>query len=108
MTFTCGKLVGCNFILILRAWATGAIPGLAKLHANSQTPKKKPRGGQLSAEDKRFNRELARQRVVAEHINRQLKIFRILAERYRNRGRRFGLRCNLIAALYNFELKHTG
>jgi hypothetical protein len=49
MTFTCGKLVGCSFILILRAWATAAIPGLAKLHANSQTPKKKPRGGQLSA-----------------------------------------------------------
>lgn len=82
--------------------------GLAKLHANSQTPKKKPRGGQLSAGDKRFNRELARQRVVAEHVNRQLKIFRILAERYRNRGRRFGLRCNLIAALYNFELELAG
>jgi hypothetical protein len=26
-----------------------------------------------------------------------------LAERYRNRRRRFGLRCNLIAALYNYE-----
>ncbi|MCY7331297.1 MAG: IS5/IS1182 family transposase, partial [Pseudanabaena sp. CAN_BIN31] len=26
------------------------------------------------------------------------------SERYRNRRRRFGLRCNLIAAIYNFEL----
>ncbi len=33
----------------------------------------------------------------------EAKIFRILAERYRNRRRRFGLRCNLIAALYNYE-----
>jgi len=82
--------------------------GLAKLHTNSQTPKKKPNRGQLSAGDKQFNRELAQQRVVAEHVNRQLKIFRILAERYRNQGRRFGLRCNLIAALYNFELKLAG
>jgi len=39
-----------------------------------------------------------------EHINRRFKIFRILAERYRNRRRRYGLRCNLIAALYNYEL----
>ncbi|HEY9907692.1 MAG TPA: IS5/IS1182 family transposase, partial [Thermosynechococcaceae cyanobacterium] len=37
--------------------------------------------------------------------NRCLKIFRILSERYRNRRRRFGLRFNLIAGIYNFELK---
>ena len=82
--------------------------GLVKLHANSQTPKKKPRDQPLSATDKRANRELARLRVLVEHINRQLKIFRILKERYRNRGRRFGLRCNLIAAFYNFELELAG
>ena len=32
------------------------------------------------------------------------KVFRILSERYRNRPRRFGLRFNLIAAIYNYEL----
>ena len=77
--------------------------GIQKLHANSRLPKKKPRGGQLTSEDKAYNRQLARERVVIEQVNRCLKIFRILAERYRNRRRRFGLRCNLIAALYNFE-----
>ncbi len=41
-----------------------------------------------------------------EHINRSLKIFRVLSERYRNR-RRYALRCNLIAALYNHELSLT-
>jgi len=40
--------------------------------------------------------------VVAEPVNRQLKIFRILAERYRNRRKRFGLRFNLIAAIVYF------
>lgn len=55
------------------------------------------------AQDKAYNRNLARERVVIEQVNRCLKIFRILAERYRNRRRRFGLRCNLIAALYNYE-----
>jgi hypothetical protein len=34
----------------------------------------------------------------------KLKVFRILAERYRRRRKRFGLRFNLIAGLYNFEL----
>lgn len=47
---------------------------------------------------------LASLRIVAEHTNRRLKIWRILAERYRNRRRRFGLRFNLIAALVNLEL----
>ena len=39
--------------------------------------------------------------VVIEHINSQLKKFRILSERYRNGRKRFSLRINLIAALVN-------
>lgn len=79
--------------------------GLAKLHPNSCTPNKKPRGASLSIENQHGNRQLAKLRVVGEHINRSLKIFKILSERYRNRRRRFGLRLNLIAGLYNYELK---
>lgn len=78
--------------------------GIQKLHANSRTPKKKPRGNDLTLEDKKSNRELARVRVVGEHVHRRLKVFRILSERYRNRRKRFGLRFNLIAGLYNYEL----
>jgi hypothetical protein len=74
---------------------------MQKIHANCRLPRKKPRGGKLTAEDKAYNRQLARERVVIEQVNRCLKIFRILAERYRNRRRRFGLRCNLIAAIFN-------
>jgi len=40
-----------------------------------------------------------------EHVIGKLKIFKILSDRYRNRRRRFGLRFNLIAGIYNFELK---
>ncbi len=78
--------------------------GIQKVHANSKIPQKKPRGGQLSSEDKQRSRELAPARVVIEHINRRLKVFKILAERYRNRRRRFSLRFNLIAGLYNYEI----
>ena len=59
--------------------------------------------GTLRREDKRYNRQLAKERIWIEHVNGRLKGFRILAERYRNRRRRFGLRCNLIAAIDNLE-----
>jgi hypothetical protein len=78
--------------------------GLDKLHAKSLTPQRKPRKGELSDERKQSNRELARRRVVVEHVIRSLKIFRILAERYRNRRLRFSLRFKLIAGLYNYGL----
>ncbi|WP_226890096.1 IS5 family transposase [Nostoc sp. MG11] len=79
--------------------------GIHKVHAKSRIPKKKPRGGELSREDKKSNQELAKIRVVGEHINRKLKVFKILSDRYRNRRKRFGLRFNLIAGLYNYELR---
>ncbi len=73
---------------------------------------KKPKRGELNKEQKKSNKELASTRIIIEHVNRSLKVFKILSDfsdrrsvRYRNRCRRFGLRFNLIAALYNFELK---
>ena len=88
----------------LEVLADSGYQGLSKLHAKSKTPKKKPREAELTDEQKRSNRELASRRVVVEHVIRSLKIFRILAERYRNRRARFSLRFNLIAGLYNYEL----
>jgi transposase len=78
--------------------------GLAKLHPSSCLPTKKPRNQKLAKSECQHNRFLARLRIVVEHVNRRLKIFRILAERYRNRRKRFGLRFNLISAILNFEL----
>jgi len=78
--------------------------GIQRFHAKSNLPKKKSKHHPLSAQDKKENRELARQRVLNEHVFASLKRFRIIAERYRNRRKRFGLRFNLIAGLYNFEL----
>jgi len=84
--------------------ADAGYQGLAALHANSRTPKKKSKYHPLTPEEKAANRELARQRIFVEHVIRRVKIFRILSERYRNRRKRFGLRFNLIASLYNLEL----
>jgi hypothetical protein len=85
--------------------ADAGYQGLADLHANSQTPKKKSKHHLLTPEQKAANRELARRRIYVEHVIGKVKVFRILSERYRNRRKRFGLRFNLIASLYNLELK---
>lgn len=78
--------------------------GVAKLHSNSKTPIKKLKNKPLSKEEKAFNKKLASSRIVVEHVIGRLKVFRILSERYRNRRKRFNLRFNLIAGLYNYEL----
>jgi hypothetical protein len=64
-------------------------------------PKKKTKKNPLTKEDKKHNRLISSQRVTVENIIRELKIFRIVAEKYRNRRKRFGFRVNLIAAFYN-------
>ena len=78
--------------------------GIKKIHAHSQTPIKKMRKKPLTKDQKKFNRKLSAQRITVEHVHRKLNIFRILSSRYRNRRRRFGLRLNLIAGIYNYEL----
>jgi IS5 family transposase len=78
--------------------------GISKIHARSRTPIKKSKNKSLTKEQKKFNKQLAKERIVVEHVHRKLKIFRILSSRYRNRRRRFGLRFNLIAGIYNYEL----
>ncbi len=81
--------------------------GLTRLHANSQTPVKKSKHHPLTSEQKASNRQLSQERMLVENVIRRLKVFRLLSERYRNRRKRFALRFNLIAALYNLELAHA-
>ena len=45
-----------------------------------------------------------KQRVPCEHVIGALKRFKIVADKDRNRRKRFGLRFSLIAGLYNANL----
>lgn len=67
-------------------------------------PKKKSKKRPLTNEDKKQNRILSSLRVLNEHVIGKIKRFKIVSDRYRNRRKRFGLRFNLIAGIYNFEL----
>lgn len=78
--------------------------GINKIHTNSRLPKKKTKKHPLTKEDKIGNKKLSSQRVTNENVIGMLKRFKIIADKYRNRRRRFGLRFNLIAGIYNYEL----
>jgi hypothetical protein len=78
--------------------------GLQKLHPNTQMPKKRSKKNPLTKEEKKNNQTLARERVANENVIGMLKRFKIIADKYRNRRKRFGLRFNLIAGIYNWEL----
>ncbi len=78
--------------------------GIQKLHRNSELPKKKTKKTPLTQEDKKKNQELASERVANENVIGMIKRFKIVADKYRNRRKRFGLRFNLISAIYNMEL----
>ena len=76
--------------------------GIAKLHEQSFTPFKKPRGGQLLELCKQANHY--RFRTMVEHKIGLIKLFKIVAHKYRNRRQRYDLRMKLFASVVNFEL----
>jgi len=79
--------------------------GAKALHTNTALPHKKSKKKPLTKEQKQANTELARERIPNEHVIGSLKRFRIAAERYRNRRRRYHLRITLLAAIHNMELE---
>lgn len=51
--------------------------------SQTTTPTKKPKGQELTPEQKQENQQLSRQRIFVEHLIRRLKIFRIAADKFR-------------------------
>jgi hypothetical protein len=78
--------------------------GIARIHQKSELPKKRSKKNPLTKEDKENNRKLSSQRALNENVIGMLKRFKIIADKYRNRRKRFGLRFNLIAGMYNYEI----
>ena len=78
--------------------------GIKKIHKNSELPKKKSKKRPLSKAEKVENKKIAQARVVNENVISLIKRFKIVADKYRNRRKRFGLRFNLISGVHNYEL----
>jgi len=85
--------------------ADSGYQGLQKLHPNCRIPIKASKKHKLTKREKEYNRRLARKRVVIEHINTKIKVFKIMAYPYRNHCRRHLLRAALICGIINYELR---
>ena len=80
--------------------------GLQKEFVNIHLPHKKPKGQELSPEQKQENKEFSSQRVVCEHAHAGIKRYNAVTAVYRNRVSDFDDRLMLNAAgLWNFYLE---
>ncbi|UZQ29855.1 MAG: IS5 family transposase [Spiroplasma phoeniceum] len=78
--------------------------GIQKIHNNILIPTKKTKKNPLNKVQKQRNRIVSKMRIIIENIFFILKKFKIITEKYRNRRKRFSLRFNLIASIYNLQL----
>ena len=75
--------------------------GVNDYFVNAIIPYKATKKNPLTDEQKAYNKILSKYRVVIEHINREIKIFRICKETYRGKGERGLIRVKIVASLYN-------
>ena len=95
--------IGGRVLDSIKAQMDSGYQGISEIHKNSETPKKKPKGGELTKEEKLENRRISRERILIENINAKIKVFKIMANKYRNRRKRHNLRTNLICGFINFD-----
>lgn len=85
------------------AYADSGYQGLDKLHTDTEIPYKASKNKPLDDEEKEYNRGLSSFRVRIENVFAQMKVFRILSERYRNKRKRHHIKVNIIAGIVNMK-----
>ena len=101
--FTVLKRCTLKILNAIKKYGDSGYQGIQKLYANSKTPHKKPRDGELTKDERRENRELASLRIPIEHVNRRCKIFRIVKETYRGKHTHYHKTWTVVAALVNLR-----
>ena len=77
--------------------------GIQQLYANAEVPVKSSKNQPLTKEQKKSNQQLASERIVIEHINRECKVFRICKEQYRGKHKNYTRTWKLVAAIVNLK-----
>jgi hypothetical protein len=70
----------------------------------SSLPFRKKRNLQLSQEEKEYNKNHSKRRIVIEHTICRLKKYRILADVFRNRLRRYNKVSDIVSGLVNYRI----
>lgn len=86
-----------------RAFVDSGYQGLDKLHIQVELPYKATKTKPLGEEEEEYNQALSRLRVVVEHVLGDIKTFRILADRYRNKLKRYDVKFGIIAGIVNLK-----
>lgn len=81
--------------------------GIQKQHENTLIPKKKPRGGFLTDDDKAMNKLISSVRIGVEHAIGGMKRFRCVSDIYRNKNGWDDELVNVCAGLWNFHVQTT-
>jgi len=80
--------------------------GVEKDHPEqlSSIPNRKKRSLQLSQEQMKYNKNHSKKRIVIEHTICRLKKYRILADIFRNRLRKYNKVSDIVAGLVNYRI----
>ena len=77
--------------------------GIQNQLSGAMIPYKKSKNHELTGEEKIYNKELSKKRIKVEHANRELKIFRIMKETYRNHMNRYDTKVLIMCGIYNLN-----
>jgi hypothetical protein len=69
-----------------------------------RTPKKKPKNGELTQEEKEKNKEISSERIFVEHLIRIIKIFKIMEERFRLKKDKYESVFNAVCGLVRLRI----
>jgi hypothetical protein len=72
----------------------------------SSLPKRKKRNQELSQEEKDYNRDHSKRRIVIEHTICRLKKYRILSDIFRNKLRRCNRMSDIVTGLINYRVNN--
>jgi hypothetical protein len=85
----------------VRLYGDSAYQGYDKEHPDIDHPYKKPKGGELTEEEKEYNKGLSRFRVRVEHKIGQIKRYRIVSDRFRNPRRTHFTKTSIVGGIVN-------
>lgn len=77
--------------------------GIKKFLTNACIPYKKSKNHELTEDEKKYNTELSKNRIEIEHVNREIKKFRIMKDVYRSHRDRYQLRLFIVCGIYNLN-----
>ena len=86
-----------------RAFVDSGYQGLDKIHQATELPYKATKTKPLDKEEKEYNHALSRYRVIVENIIGDIKTFKILSDRYRNKRKRYGIKFHIISGIVNLK-----